>query len=175
MNNSHQTMDDRILQYLEGQTTMKDKAEFESALKTDSGLQERFFQFKIVHDSLKAGKLESPSADFTSRVMRNLSQAPARLNMSPKNGLMLLLGVGIALTLGVIFLSSGGFDQLTGVISLEQINLPKKVIQQPLPAIPFNAGLVMKILIGLNLAIAFALFDRTILQPYFRNRAARHH
>jgi hypothetical protein len=173
--NTEQTNDDRILQYLDGQTTMKDKADFENMLKSDARLSERFYQLKAVHDALRMGKLESPGPDFTLKVMRKLSQAPAKLSMSPKNGLMLLLGVGIALTLGVTFLSTGGFDQLTGVITLDQVNLPKKVLQQPLPNIPFNAGLIMKVLIGLNLAIAFVLFDRTILQPYFRNRAARHH
>jgi hypothetical protein len=87
---------------------------------------------------------------------------------------MLLLGVGVALMLGIVFLSTGTFDQITGVIDLEKMQLPKTVLQQSMPAIPFNASLVMKILVGLNLAIAFALIDRTILQPYFRNRATRH-
>ena len=173
MNNLLSTPDDRILQYLDGQLTMRDKEAFEDLLKLDSDLKERFFQLKLMHDSLSAGRLEIPGNDFTSNVMRNLAMASGRLTVSPKNGLMLLLGVGIALTIGVIFLSSGGFDQLTGVISLEQVKFPKKIIQQPLPSIPFNAGLIMKILIGLNLAIAFVLFDRTVLQPIFRNRVVR--
>jgi anti-sigma factor RsiW len=173
MKNTQPTSDDRILQYLDGQLTMRDKEDFEVQLKSDSDLKERFFQLKLMHDTLGAGRLENPGKEFTANVMRNLARASQRLTVSPKNGLMLLLGVGIALTLGVIFLSSGGFDQLSGVISLEQVKFPKKIIQQPLPSIPFNAGLVMKILLGVNLAIAFVLFDRTVLQPIFRNRAVR--
>lgn len=174
MNNYSQSSDEFILQYLDGQVPMKDKAEFENALKTSRELNERFQQFKMVHDTLHAGRLESPGQDFTIRVMRNLNQAQTRLVMSPKNGLMLLLGVGIALMLGVVYLYTGTFDQISGVIDLETVKLPKSIIQQPLPAIPFNASMVMKILVGLNLAIAFVLIDRTILQPYFRNRSARH-
>ncbi len=171
MNNFQPSTDDRVLQYLDGNLTGNDKAEFENSLKSNSDLKERFLQLKLVHESLRAATLETPGKDFTAKVMNNLGRVPIRLAMSPKNGLMLLLGVGIALLLGVIFLSSGGFDQLTGVITLDQISLPKKIINQPLPSIPFNASLIMKILIGLNVAIAFVLFDRTILQPYFRNRA----
>ena len=163
-------MEARILQYLEGNLAMGEKKEFEDALKSDNLFMDHFLQLKLVHDSLST-KLESPGVSFTANVMRNLSVSPMTLNVSPKNGLMLLLGVGVALVLGVTFLSSGGFDDLTGVISLDTVALPKYVIQQQLPAIPFNAGMVMKFLIGLNLAIAFVLFDRTILQPYFRNRS----
>jgi hypothetical protein len=149
---------------------MKDKVEFEEALKSDDQLNDRFHQLKMMHDTLKASKLESPGRDFTARVMRNLSYAPAKLSMSPKNGLMLLLGISVALTLGVIFLSTGTFDQITGVLTLDKLNVPKSVMPKSLPSIPFNASLIMKILVGLNLAIAFVLIDKTILQPYFRNR-----
>jgi hypothetical protein len=76
----------------------------------------------------------------------------------------------VALTLGVIFLSTGTFDQITGVLTLDKLNVPKSVMPKSLPSIPFNASLIMKILVGLNLAIAFVLIDKTILQPYFRNR-----
>jgi anti-sigma factor RsiW len=174
MNNYSQSSDEFILQYLDGQVPMKDKTEFENALKANSELNQRFQQLKMVHDVLNAGRLESPDPEFTSKVMRNLNQAQTRLVMSPKNGLMLLLGVGIALMLGVVYLYTGTFDQISGVIDLETVKLPKSIIQRSLPAIPFNASMVMKILVGLNLAIAFVLIDRTILQPYFRNRSARH-
>jgi hypothetical protein len=93
--------------------------------------------------------------------------------MSPKNGLMLLLGIGVALMLCVAFLSAGTFDQITGVPSFDKLNVPKTVVPESLPAIPFNGSLIMKILVGLNLAIAFVLIDKTILQPYFRNRNKR--
>lgn len=173
MNKYSQNQDEIILQYLDGQVPMKDKVEFESALKSDAQLNERFHQLKVVHDSLHLAKLENPSSDFTARVMRNLSKAPARLYMSPKNGLMLLLGITIAMTLGVIFLSTGTFDQLTGVVSLDKLNIPETMVPKNLPSIPFNGSLVMKVLVGLNLVIAFVLLDKTVLQPYFRNRATR--
>jgi hypothetical protein len=173
MNTYSQNQDEFILQYLDGQLPMKDKVEFENTLKTDGQLQERFYQLKVVHESLRASKLETPGHDFTARVMRNLSQAPARIMISPKNGLMLLLGIGVALMLGVIFLSTGTFDQITGVLSLDKLNVPKTIVPESLPAIPFNGSLIMKILVGLNLAIAFVLIDKTILQPYFRNRNKR--
>jgi hypothetical protein len=173
MNNSQATTDDRIFQYLDGQLPMQDKEKFEIDLKLNQELRARFHELKLMHDKLAHATLETPSSNFTARVMSNLGTFASPINFSPKNGLMLLLGVGIALSLGVYALSSGLFDQLSGAITLEQLNLPKTVVKQPLPDIPFNGGMVMKVLIGLNLAIAFVLFDRTILQPFFRNRARR--
>lgn len=170
MNNNVANVDDKIFQFLDGQLPMQEKEKFEASLRSNETLRLRFSELKLIHDKLKQAKLESPSLNFTSRVMSNLGTFVAPVRLSPKNGLMLLLGVGVATMLGVYALSSGWFDQLTGAIALEQFNLPKTVIKQPLPSIPFNGGLVMKVLIGLNLAIAFVLFDRTILQPYFRNR-----
>ena len=164
-------MDDRIFQYLDSQLPMHDKEKFEIDLKLNEELRARFHELKLMHDTLAHGTLESPSSNFTARVMSNLGTFAAPVRLSPKNGLMLLLGVVVALTLGVYSLSSGLFDQLSGAITLDALNLPKTVIKQPLPSIPFNGGMVMKVLIGLNLAIAFVLFDRTILQPFFRNRA----
>jgi hypothetical protein len=171
--NSQANMDDRIFQYLDGQLPMHDKEKFEIDLKLNAEFRVRFNQLKLMHDTLAQATLESPSSNFTARVMSNLGTFVTPVRLSPKNGLMLLLGVVVALTLGVYSLSSGLFDQLSGAITLDALNLPKTVIKQPLPTIPFNGGIVMKVLIGLNLAIAFVLFDRTILQPFFRNRARR--
>lgn len=173
MNNGAANWDDTIFLFLDGQLPMQEKEKFEANLKSNEALRLRFSELKLIHDKLNHAKLESPSSNFTSRVMSNLGTFASPIRLSPKNGLMLLLGVGVATMLGVYALSSGWFDQLTGAIALEQFNLPKTVIKQPLPSVPFNGGFVMKILIGLNLAIAFVLFDRTILQPYFRNRAKR--
>jgi hypothetical protein len=170
MNNTVVNVDDKIFQFLDGQLPMQEKEKFEASLKSNEALRLRFSELKLIHDKLKQAKLESPSLNFTSHVMSKLGTFASPARLSPKNGLMLLLGVGVATMLGVYALSTGWFDQLTGAITFEQFNLPKTVIKQPLPSIPFNGGLIVKVLIGLNLAIAFVLFDRTILQPYFRNR-----
>lgn len=173
MNNTHQNQDDIIFQYLDGQLAMHEKGKFETMLKSNEDLKLRFIELKLIHEKLKQTTLENPPSNFTARVMANLGTLSNPIKLSPKNGLMLLLGVGVATMLGVYALSSGWFDQLTGAIALEKFNLPKTVIKQPLPTIPFNGSWMMKVLIGLNLAIAFILFDRTILQPFFRNRARR--
>ena len=162
-----------IFQFLEDQLPMQEKEKLEARLKSNEALRLRFFELKLIHNKLKQAALESPSSNFTSQVMRNLETLSSPIRLSPKNGLMLLLGVGIATMFGVYMLSAGWLDQLTGVITLDQFQLPKTLIKQPLPSIPFHGGLIMKVLIGLNLAIAFVLFDKTVLQPLFRNRARK--
>jgi hypothetical protein len=173
MSNERQTDDVQIFKYLDGVISMKEKEDFEDSLKNNPVLQKRFLQLKMIHDSL-LGRLETPSTSFTSKVMSHLAYTNIQINFSTKNGLLLLLGVGIALVLSLIFMSSGWFNQWSGAISLDQTIIPKNIIKQPLPTIPFNANLLMKILIGLNLVIVLVLFDRTILQPLFRNRMINH-
>ena len=174
MNVNQQNIEEKILEYLDGQTTMKDKAAFELLLKTDDQIAERFNQLKLVYSVLHSSKLETPGADFTHRVMSNLHVGSVSLPTSPRNGIILLLGIGVAMMLGVILLSSGWFEQLTGVINLEALRLPIKIMDKQLPSIPYNGAFLLKLLIGLNLVIAFVLFDKTILQPYFRKRSLKH-
>jgi anti-sigma factor RsiW len=170
MNHKVTNTDDRILQFLDGQLPKHDQEQFEVLLKADHALRQRFAELKLIHNHLTQAVLENPSSQFTARVMSNLGSWAAPVRLSPKNGLMLLMGVVVALMLGVYALSSGWFLPLTGQITLEQLQVPKTVINIPLPAIPFNGGVLIKVLIGLNLVIAFSLLDKTIIQPYFQNR-----
>jgi hypothetical protein len=111
----------------------------------------------------KKNKLEIPSSNFTHRVMMNLHSMPVATSLSPKNGLFLLGGTMVAVTILTFLVSGGTFDSMN-----ETINLPQ--LKQ---SVPVNGTWVMKGLIILNIVLAFALFDRTILRPFFNKRATR--
>ena len=118
---------------------------------------------KLIDEVLSKNKLESPSSNFTHRVMVNLHSMPVATSLSPKNGLLLLGGTVFAVSILTYLVSGGMFDSVN-----ETINLPQ--VKQSLPV---NGTWVMKGLIVLNIILAFVLFDRTILKPFFNRRSSR--
>jgi hypothetical protein len=121
-------------------------------------------ELRLIDEVLgKKNKLENPSSNFTHRVMMNLHSLPVASSLSPRNGLLLLGGTMVAVTLLTFLVSGGTFDSMN-----ETINLPQ--LKQ---SVPVSGTWVMKGLIILNIVLAFALFDRTILRPFFNKRASQ--
>jgi hypothetical protein len=131
--------------------------------------KDREEELKLVEKVLAKNKLESPSSNFTHRVMMNLHSMPVASSLSPRNGLFLLFGTVVAVTLLTILVSTGMFDSTGTTISLEQ--LPDSEITKDLQrTIPLNGKWLMNGLIFLNVVLAFILLDRTILRPFFNRR-----
>jgi len=128
--------------------------------RNDSNDSEK--ELRLVDEVLsKKNKLENPSSNFTHRVMMNLHSMPVASSLSPKNGLLLLGGTIVAVTLLTLLVSGGMFDSIN-----ETINVPR--IKQ---TVPVSGSWIIKGLIILNIILAFVLFDRTILKPLFNKRA----
>ena len=122
-------------------------------------------ELQLIDKVLGKNKLESPSSNFTHRVMMNLHAMPVASSLSPKNGLLLLGGTVLALTLLTFLVSGGMFDGVN-----ETVNMPKV---KDLPTdINVSGKWVVNGLIILNIVLAFILFDRTILRPLFNKRAS---
>ncbi len=130
-------------------------------MQRDERNEEEDKALKLIDEVLGKNKLEAPSSNFTHRVMVNLHSMPAASSLSPKNGLLLLSGTIVAVTILTYLVGGGMFDTAN-----ETINLPQ--IKQ---SIPVNGKWVMNGLIVLNIILAFILFDRTILKPFFSRRA----
>jgi len=165
------SQEDSLQDFIDGNLDGPALQQLKQDLATSAALQRRLEELRLVHEHLKTNTLESPSTLFVDRVMRNLSRATITIQPSPKNGLMLLAGVIIASGMLVIMISAGTFDQITGLISLDQIEPVKKYVTPSIPSMNINGKLIMKILIGINLVLAFVVLDRTVLRPYFQRRA----
>ena len=126
-------------------------------------------ELKVIDEVLGKNKIESPSSNFTHRVMMNLHSMPVATSLSPKKGLFLLGGTIIAIALLTSLLGGGVFDTMNETIQLPDM----KYTQGVRTTIPVSGNLVMKGLIGLNIVLAFVLFDRTVLKPFFNRRAMR--
>ena len=115
---------------------------------------------RLVDDTLGKNKLESPSSNFTHRVMMNLHSMPVASSLSPKNGVLLLCGTIVALTILTVLVGGGMFDSMVETIDVPQVKT----------TISLNGKWVVKGLVVLNIVLAFILLDRTILRPLFSRR-----
>lgn len=162
----------RLQNFLDGKLEGAALQELKQELGASPALQHRLEELRPVHEFLKKNSIQAPSAQFVDRVIRNLSRGALTTYPSPKNGLMLLAGVMVASGMLAMMLTAGTFDQISGSISIEQMEPLKKYVTTPsLPQININGKLVMNILIGINLVLAFIVLDRTILRPFFQRRA----
>lgn len=172
MDTLSKAQDDLLLNYLDGRLEGNALSEFKRELENSAPLKARLEILRRVHRTLALqNNLESPSPQFVNKVMQNLNNAPAASLLSPRNGLFLLTGVMVATGILAFMISAGTFDQFNGILSLDQAAPVQKYFQQGLPAIPIDGKLIINILIGLNLVLAFLVLDRTVLRPFFQKRA----
>lgn len=118
---------------------------------------------RLIDETLSKNKLESPSSNFTHRVMMNLHSMPVASSLSPKNGVLLLCGTILALTILTALLGGGMFDSVIKTIDVPQVKT----------SIPVNGKWIVNGLVFLNIVLAFLVLDRTILRPLFNRRATR--
>lgn len=163
--------DNRLLDYLDGKLDGTSLAQLRKELEDSAAMRARLEQLRIVHRTLAHTKLESPSFMFTEKVMKNLHVSPPQSSMSPRNGLMLLSGIIVAAGVLIALMGSGIFDGFKETLPLDQTTQLQKYIQPSIHQISINGRMIIKLLVGLNLALAFVVLDRTVLKPYFQKRA----
>jgi anti-sigma factor RsiW len=171
-----QHLDDTLLRYLDGALNTMEKQSLEEELKHNEALKNRLNQLQMMNLALQNSKLEQPSKNFTQLVMSKLDQypLPAR-SFSIRNGILLLVGVLVAVGIASVLVSYGVFDSATTTIDLNQVEFPKKYIERTLPSIPFNGKLIVNVIILLNLGLAWLVLDRAILRPLFQRRMQAGH
>jgi hypothetical protein len=170
-----QSVDDILLDYLDGNLNDIDKKNLENSLRENIVLKNRLDELRSVSALLHETKAELPSKNFTTLVMGRLDQYPQTNGYSIRNGMFLLTGVLLVVGIAIVLVASGVFDQTTTSIDLNQVDLSKKIVKEPLPAFHFSGKLIINIIIVLNLALAWIVLDRTILKPLFQRRMQTGH
>ena len=171
-----QHLDDELLLYLDGELDSTAKEKLELALQQDEALKHRLTQLQTMESFLKSDTLESPSKNFTQLVMNKLDQYPAQTsNFSMFNGILLLAGILLMTGIAAILVSSGVFDQASGALDLNTLEISQHYIQRTLPSIPIDGKLIVNVIIVLNLGLCWLILDRTILKPFFRRRIEMGH
>ena len=166
-----QTLDDKLLGYLDNTLSPSEMLELQQQLEHDMALKARLDTLRKVHEALRQLKTEEPSRNFTQAVMGKLDHYPVRTGLSIRNGILLLVGVLVATGIVSYLLSGGVFDNATSPLDLNTMNsLPKEYFNKPLPSVYLDGKLMINIIILLNLGLAWVVLDRTILRPYFKRR-----
>ena len=165
--------DDQLLNFLDGNAAASERDQLNKLIGLNPEIKKRVEELQAVHFFLqKQNKIEQPSKSFTEKVMAGLHRRPSLSLLSPKNGLLLLVGLMVASGLAITLVSSGAFDQWHTFFNLGQIPIKNNVVKLP-TSIPFDVKLIVKILVMINIVIGFVLLDRTILRPIFQKRAER--
>lgn len=171
MDRLSQETDKLLLDYLEGRLTGDKLEKIKNGIATSEDLCNRLEVLKLIQRSMSRSTLIQPAENFTQRVMNNLHRVPSTSVLTPKNGLMLLLGILVAIGLGASLVDAGFYNSLNGLVSIDDIKMPSGLKAPSIPAIPFNGKWIVNSIIALNLGLAFILLDRTILKPYFNKRS----
>jgi hypothetical protein len=164
--------DDQLLTYLDGLLDEQSAKKLEEQIQSSSSLKVRLEELRVIHNVLAAtAKFDAPSTSFTKRVMSQLDSAPRLSGISYKNGILLLGGILVAISITLMLLKAGTFDSLNGAIALDNLPIKKEWIKNPMPSIPFNGKLMMNVLLIVATGLSFVLLDRTIFRPLFGRRS----
>jgi hypothetical protein len=164
-----QQSDDMLLDFLDGKLDAQQLNIVKDSLQQDPELRKRLEALKFVQETLSSSSLEKPSSNFTASVMSRLAHAPAHPGLSIKNGLMLLSGIIVVLSIAVVLLSAGVFDQTT-TVDLNSLNIAQRFLKQSLPSFSIDGKILVNTIVLLNIVIAFVVLDRAVLKPFFQRR-----
>ncbi len=165
--------DDQLLDFIDGKGNEAERDSIKKLISSNVEVKKRVDELQAIHNFLqRQNKIEQPSKNFTEKVMSGLHARPSFSFLSPRNGLLLLIGLMVASGLAIMLVSAGSFDQWHTIFKIGQVPIKNNLLKLP-AAIPFDLKLIVKIFVMINIVIAFVLLDRTILRPIFQKRAER--
>jgi len=165
--------DDQLLNFLDGSSSEAERDNIKKLISSNLELKKRAEELQIIDNFLqRQNKIETPSKNFTEKVMSGLHAQPSFTFLSPRNGFLLLVGLIVASGLAVVMASTNSFDQWHPFFNLDQIPLKNNWVKLP-TSIPIDVKQVVKLFVMVNIVIGFILLDRTILRPIFQKRAER--
>lgn len=172
MNKLSPAKEEELLRYLDAELEASQKIKLEAELQSTPDLKDRLEEVRTIRTFLvRKATFETPSKTFTQKVMAGLDSQPVKSLLSPRKGLLLLMGVIIASGLVLMLLSNGVFDQTSSLL-VDTTPIKNKWIEETTFSIPFNGKILVNGIIFLNLALALVVLDRTILRPLFQKRAS---
>ncbi len=173
MNKISSAKEEQLLRYLDGELDAAEKIILDAEIQSSAVLKTRLEELQTVRLFLiRKATLETPSRNFTQKIMEGLDNQPVRYLFSPRKGLLLLIGVIIASGIALMLLTNGVFDDTNTSLIVDATPFKNKWIQNPSISIPFNGKILVNGIIFLNLGLAFILLDRTILRPLFQRRTS---
>jgi hypothetical protein len=163
-------LETKMLAYLDGSLSQREKQDFEAMMAGNPDLKTRLKLLKRTETLWREYRIETPSRNFTEKVMANLHGGTVPGNGSVLNSLLLLAGIVALVSLCALLLSAGLFDSSTASIDFNKIGLLEKYFHVSIPSIGLNGKLIINIILFLNVLIALIVLDRSVLKPFFQRR-----
>src|SRR5687768_7449401 len=138
-----QSVDDILLNYLDGKLSKEESEKIEQEVGRNLQWKGRLDELRLVTSALQETRAEVPSKNFTFAVMSKLSTTPADQGISLRNGIFLLLGVLMAVGIAAFLVAAGMFDNMIGAVDLNQVDLSKKYIKTPLPSFEYSGKILV--------------------------------
>lgn len=171
MASSSVSIDDRLLDYLDGTLPPGERQALEARIQTDAAVAARLETLRLMHALMSGQRTEAPSANFTARVMGGLDKRAATV-FSIRQGILVVTGILTVIGIAAALVGAGVFDPVLATIDLNQVK-PKGMRyfdESPLPSFVVNGKFIVNGIILLNLALAFVVLDRAVLRPFFQRR-----
>jgi hypothetical protein len=162
-------IDKKLLDYLDGNLTESEWVDLEDKINQSKTLRNRLSELKMVDLVLrKTHGIESPSKNFSNKVLQNLNNYERTEIKASKSGLLLLVGVITAILIAAGMLSLNQFKDLTGSLNLQDYYKKNELLK--LPVIPLNGKLIINCILIVASGICLILLDRVILKPHFSKK-----
>lgn len=164
--------DQKIFDYIDGRLPGEESAEIRSMIESDPDLKARVERIRSSEKMLKS-VMESPSANFTDRVMTDIEQmtlAKSRGRLSKRN-LFGALVVFAGIVVGIFVLSSSFID----LSLLQQLGLDKSLLTTDVVDVKpvvnlLDNDLFFKGFLFFDAFLAILLIDRLLLRPLLKRR-----
>ncbi len=174
MADSREDIDGLLLDYLDGSLNEDDRRRVEELLGTDMAVKKRMGELTAMERLVNSMPLTHPSRNFETRVMARIAEKPFTSGFALRNGLFLIIGILAIIFAGASLLSAGVFDQHFK-LDFGALTYAQQFLNRSFPSVSIDGKLVMNVIILLNLAIVFVVFDRAILKPLFQKRMQAGH
>src|SRR4030095_16262139 len=112
MEENKNNIDDRLWEYIDGQSSIEEKSAIEKLVETNKQWKEKYGELLEIHQLMQSSSLEEPSLRFTKNVMEEIAKyqiAPATRTYIDKK---IIWGIGIFFITLILGFLIYGFSQV---------------------------------------------------------------
>jgi len=155
-----------LFDLIDGHLSSEEEKKVYAILEEDAEWMKRFNELKSLDEILKTSNLKSPSENFAENVMVSLENTGLSIK---RNGLFIMILSFLTIIAASYYMSAGSIE-LTGFNN----DLIGQQVKEYLPSSYLPQSINMKVinsilLCGLSI-FSLLVFDKAVLQPYFKNK-----
>jgi anti-sigma factor RsiW len=166
--------DEDLFRLIDGECSLEEQTAYKAHLAQCAQCNSVYSELFAIHLQLEKMPIETPSADFTERLMLQLEaagQLQARTFKRPGYSfLWVFAALGVCLFLLALVITSGG--TVTGVPVALNTGLGFSLDTSIISGLVANS-MLLNVFLLVDAILALLLIDRAVLQPYFKKRLQR--